>query len=333
MEMDRKKKGLLLLTVAGGVVVILLAILFIWSQSPSGRMGSGEERNVYIDVQNAEEKPLEESKIKSYRSGRSNIEDYWDEVGEELDARRDEVEDPVDIVSGRAQDGAGRSRPRTYTAEDVFGGAPSPARTQEPPASPSRPDAAERRAMYQKERQAAIDEVIRRQEERMRAEQEGGEDEAREHFRPEVVGDAEPRQLAALKQAGAAHRDIRDRGGGQQHGHDPGVEAHAPPLFDPARQEREQGRQADVEKEAFDFLHVSGFRLALCSSGEGAEDDGGVGVRVAGVRGAASIPRGAARAWFRRSGAGCREAPFRAAAPRRTGCGGRLARCRAPRCP
>jgi hypothetical protein len=30
--------------------------------------------------------------------------------------------------------------------------------------------------MYQKERQAAIDEVIRRQEERMRAEQEGGED-------------------------------------------------------------------------------------------------------------------------------------------------------------
>ena len=176
MEMDRKKKGVLLLTVAGGVVVILLAILFIWSQSPSGRMGSGEERNVYIDVQNAEEKPMEESKIKSYRSGRSNIEDYWDEVGEELDARGEEIEDPMDVVSGRAQDGAGRRGPRTYTAEDVFGGAPSPARTQEPPASPSRPDAAERRAMYQKERQAAIDEVIRRQEERMRAEQEGGED-------------------------------------------------------------------------------------------------------------------------------------------------------------
>ena len=35
-------------------------------------------------VQNGEEVPLEDSKIKSYRTGRSNIENYWDDMGEEL---------------------------------------------------------------------------------------------------------------------------------------------------------------------------------------------------------------------------------------------------------
>ena len=81
MEMDRKKKGMLLLVMAGAVLLVVLVVFFVWSQSPSGKRGKEEGYNVYIDVQNAEEKPLEDSKIQSYRS-RSNVEVYWDEMGE-----------------------------------------------------------------------------------------------------------------------------------------------------------------------------------------------------------------------------------------------------------
>lgn len=172
MEMDRKKKGVLLLTIAGTILLLLLAGFFVWTQSSAGKKSPQEEvGNVYIDVQNGEEKPLEESKIQSYRTGRSNIEDYWDDMGEELDAVHDEAENPIEIVTGTRKEASARSGPRNYTAEDVFGSAPSSQKTAETPASSSRQDAAERRAMYQRERQAALDEVMRRQEEMMRAQQ------------------------------------------------------------------------------------------------------------------------------------------------------------------
>ena len=171
MEMDRKKKGMLLLTVAGAAAVILLAVFFVWAQSPSGKRKKAEDVNVYVDVPNAEEKPLEDSKIKSYRSGRSNIEDYWDDMGEALEETQEEAGDPAGTVTGTRRADPARTGLRSYTAEDVFGSAP-PARTaEETRPQPARQDAAERRAMYQRERQAALDEVMRRQEEMMRAQQ------------------------------------------------------------------------------------------------------------------------------------------------------------------
>ena len=169
--MDRKKKGMLLLTVAGGAAVVLLAGFFVWAQSPSGKRKKAEEVNVYVDVPNAEEKPLEESKIKSYRSGRSNIEDYWDDMGEELAEGQEEAGDPVETVTGARKTGTPRTGARSYTAEDVFGSAPPARKAEEPQAPTARQDAAERRAMYQRERQAALDEVMRRQEEMMKAQQ------------------------------------------------------------------------------------------------------------------------------------------------------------------
>ena len=179
MEMDRKKKGMLLLVMAGAVLLVVLVVFFVWSQSPSGKRGKEEGYNVYIDVQNAEEKPLEDSKIQSYRS-RSNVEVYWDEMGEELSAETVAGEDPAVAPTGAGSGGPARTGARAYSPEDVFGSAPAPARepaTQQGTAT--RQDAAERRAMYQRERQAALDEVMRRQEEMMRAQQqspgEGGE--------------------------------------------------------------------------------------------------------------------------------------------------------------
>ena len=170
--MDRKKKGLLLLTVAGSILLLLLAGFFVWAQSPEGKKSSKEEsRNVYIDVQNGEEVPLEDSKIKSYRTGRSNIENYWDDMGEELNDGRDEAEDPVETVTGLRKAASARSGSRNYTAEDVFGSTPPSQKAAETPSPNARQDAAERRAMYQRERQAALDEVMRRQEEMMKAQQ------------------------------------------------------------------------------------------------------------------------------------------------------------------
>ena len=171
MEMDRKKKGMLLLTVAGAAAVILLAVFFVWAQSPSGKRKKVEDVNVYVDVPNAEEKPLEDSKIKSYRSGRSNIEDYWDDMGEALEETQEETVDPAGTVTGTRRAGPARTAPRSYTAEDVFGSAPPARKTEETRPQSARQDAAERRAMYQRERQAALDEVMRRQEEMMRAQQ------------------------------------------------------------------------------------------------------------------------------------------------------------------
>ena len=179
MEMDRKKKGMLLLVMAGAVLLVVLVVFFVWSQSPSGKRGKEEGYNVYIDVQNAEEKPLEDSKIQSYRS-RSNVEVYWDEMGEELSAETVAGEDPAVAPTGAGSGGPARTGARAYSPEDVFGSAPAPAREPAPQQGPAtRQDAAERRAMYQRERQAALDEVMRRQEEMMRAQQqspgEGGE--------------------------------------------------------------------------------------------------------------------------------------------------------------
>jgi len=171
MEMDRKKKGMLLLTVAGAAAVIILAVFFVWAQSPSGKRKKVEDVNVYVDVPNAEEKPLEDSKIKSYRSGRSNIEDYWDDMGEALEETREEAVNPAGTVTGTRRTGPARTAPRSYTAEDVFGNAPPARSVEETRPQPSRQDAVERRAMYQRERQAALDEVMRRQEEMMRAQQ------------------------------------------------------------------------------------------------------------------------------------------------------------------
>ena len=103
MEMDRKKKGMLLLVMAGAVLLVVLVVFFVWSQSPSGKRGKEEGYNVYIDVQNAEEKPLEDSKIQSYRS-RSNVEVYWDEMGEELSAETVAGEDPAVIQKQHDRD-------------------------------------------------------------------------------------------------------------------------------------------------------------------------------------------------------------------------------------
>ncbi len=172
MEMDRKKKGQLLLVVAGAALLVLLAVVFVRAQSPGHGRKDGEEtvRNVYPDMPDGEERPLEESKIKSYRSGRtSNIEVYWDDMaaGQDPDASEDEAHE---MTAGGPKGSAARTSPRTYTAEDVFGGSSAPERERIAEAKPSsRQDAAERRAMYQRERQAALDEVMRRQEEMMRA--------------------------------------------------------------------------------------------------------------------------------------------------------------------
>ena len=171
MEMDRKKKGVLLLMIAGFLLFFLLMGFFIWAQSSKAENADKEKKNgnVYTEVQNGEEKPMEDSKIKSYRNSRANIENYWDDMGEELDAEP-ESEDPVDIVTGTRKEASARGA-RNYTAEDVFGSSPTSQNPAETPAQSSRQDAAERRAMYQRERQAALDEVRRRQEEMMKAQQ------------------------------------------------------------------------------------------------------------------------------------------------------------------
>ena len=171
MEMDRKKKGVLLLMIAGFLLFFLLMGFFIWAQSSKAENADKEKKNgnVYTEVQNGEEKPMEDSKIKSYRNSRANIENYWDDMGEELDAEP-ESEDPVDIVTGTRKEASARGA-RNYTAEDVFGSSPTSQNPAETPAQSSRQDAAERRAMYQRERQAALDEVMRRQEEMMKAQQ------------------------------------------------------------------------------------------------------------------------------------------------------------------
>ena len=181
MEMDRKKKGQLLLVLAGAALLVLLAVVFVRAQSRGhGRKDGGETvRNVYPDMPDGEERPLEESKIKSYRSGRtSNIEVYWDDMaaGQDPDVRLD---DPPEVTVGGQKGGsAARTGPRTYSAEDVFGGSSALERERTTEAKPSsRQDAAERRAMYQRERQAALDEVMRRQEEMMRAQTAAGDEE------------------------------------------------------------------------------------------------------------------------------------------------------------
>ena len=169
--MDRKKKGVLLLAIAGFLLCFLLMGFLIWAQSAKGKETEKDKKNgnVYTEVQNGEEKPMEDSKIKSYRNSRANIENYWDDMGEELDAEP-ESEDPVDIVTGTRKEASARGA-RNYTAEDVFGSSPTSQNPAETPAQSSRQDAAERRAMYQRERQAALDEVMRRQEEMMKAQQ------------------------------------------------------------------------------------------------------------------------------------------------------------------
>ena len=171
MEMDRKKKGVLLLAIAGFLLFFLLMGFLIWAQSAKGKETEKDKKNgnVYTEVQNGEEKPMEDSKIKSYRNSRANIENYWDDMGEELDAEP-ESEDPVDIVTGTRKEASVRGS-RNYTAEDVFGSSPTSQNPAETPAQSSRQDAAERRAMYLRERQAALDEVMRRQEEMMKAQQ------------------------------------------------------------------------------------------------------------------------------------------------------------------
>lgn len=171
MEMDRKKKGVLLLAIAGFLLFFLLMGFLIWAQSAKGKETEKDKKNgnVYTEVQNGEEKPMEGSKIKSYRNSRANIENYWDDMGEELDAEP-ESEVPVDIVTGTRKEASVRGS-RNYTAEDVFGSSPTSQNPAETPAQSSRQDAAERRAMYQRERQAALDEVMRRQEEMMKAQQ------------------------------------------------------------------------------------------------------------------------------------------------------------------
>ena len=171
--MDRKKKGVLLLAIAGFLLFFLLMGFLIWAQSAKGKETEKDKKNgnVYTEVQNGEEKPMEDSKIKSYRNSRANIENYWDDMGEELDAEPEpESEDPVDIVTGTRKEASVRGS-RNYTAEDVFGSSPTSQNPAETPAQSSRQDAAERRAMYQRERQAALDEVMRRQEEMMKAQQ------------------------------------------------------------------------------------------------------------------------------------------------------------------
>ena len=175
--MDRKKKGVLLLTVAGLSLLLGLAAFLVWAQSPEGKKSGKEKKtaNVYTEVQNGEEKPMEDSKLKSYRNSRANIENYWDDMGEELDAEK-EAEDPVETLTGTRKSASARSGARNYTAEDVFGATPTDRKTTDTPASTSRQDAAERRAMYQRERQAALDEVMRRQEEMMKAQQGSSED-------------------------------------------------------------------------------------------------------------------------------------------------------------
>ena len=114
MAMDNKKKGLFILLIAAGVGVVAL---FVYLALPKEE-NEVRKVNIVVDTPQASVSELPQNKRKAYEdeSRRSEIDQYWDDLGA-ADAAQ---EDPLAELSGGGSEGR-RSGPSVVTVDDVFG--------------------------------------------------------------------------------------------------------------------------------------------------------------------------------------------------------------------
>ena len=116
MAMDNKKKGLLILLIGAAVGV---AALFVFLAMPKEEQ-EVRKVNIVVDAPQASVAELPANKRKAYEteSRQSDIDRYWDQLGEES-----VQEDPLAELNGEKSNvpGGRRNGPEVVSVDDIFG--------------------------------------------------------------------------------------------------------------------------------------------------------------------------------------------------------------------
>lgn len=148
---NRKNIAKILIFFAALILIVVLG--YTLSKKEERKAVEQTSENVFIDIQDAEDSPIIDSKTEAYQNFRESgekIEDYWDDCEDAYDETH-----PEDNPSS----GGGK---KEATTEEIFGKTDhSPANSSShgggSPSNPYRETASEREARHQKRREEAID--------------------------------------------------------------------------------------------------------------------------------------------------------------------------------
>lgn len=149
------KKNISKILIFFSCLILIVVLGWYFTDGKNKKKAEGQEsENVYIDIQDAEEVEIINSKsdaYQTYRESGETIEDYWNTCEDDLErSNPDETQNT----------GGGTSEP---TAADIFGKADTPSPTGQShggggsSANPYRETAKEREARHQKRREEALD--------------------------------------------------------------------------------------------------------------------------------------------------------------------------------
>lgn len=154
MNIDKDKIGRLLLCI-GAVGLMVGILVYLATRKPAEDKAEDRQENVYIDVPQAEESPMQGSKSAAYRDhremkGNSDIENYWTQCDETLE-ETDEQNSPTQGHPSSAQ-------PQKKTANELFGDSSAPtASSGVGYTNPYRETAEEREQRHQRRHEEAME--------------------------------------------------------------------------------------------------------------------------------------------------------------------------------
>ena len=124
MQMDNKKIGLLFI-IGASVIGVILLFVFLGMKNNEPEPVK-REVNIAADIPEADVEKLPDSKLEAYGRNRNrNIEDYWDQVGQDDVAE----EDPLADLNGKKKGSSGVNGVREASYEELFGTSSSSAST------------------------------------------------------------------------------------------------------------------------------------------------------------------------------------------------------------
>lgn len=154
MNIDKNKIGRLFLCI-GAVGLMVGILVYLATRKPGEDKTEDKQENVYIDVPQAEESPMQGSKSAAYRDhrevkGNSDIENYWSQCDETLE----ETDEQGSPTSGHPS----TVQPQKKTATELFGDSPAPtASSSRGYTNPYRETAEEREQRHQRRHEEAME--------------------------------------------------------------------------------------------------------------------------------------------------------------------------------